>query len=582
MNSLIRLCVGRPVTVIMAIMALFLAGFFSINMLSLDKLPEISYPRVTVETIYSGMGAKDVRSIITIPVEDALSSVKGLERIRSISRDGASVVVLDFKWGVDPNSASVLVREAIDAVYPSLPEGILKPIVVPGDPNEEPHAIISVASRLDDGSFARNLAEYELRARFRRIDGVGAVILVGGEIPEAKVKLDVPRALPRGIGAGELAQVMASETADIPAGNAREGDMELVVISSGRPNSVEELSHLILPTETGPLHISDIATISQETARRNSVFLFNNKEQVALEIYRRSGADPVKLSKEIKKTLDETIPVFSRDAEIKLVYDTSGDILKGIHDLARSALLGATAVFLTLLFFIRSIRYSLLTALSIPISAAAAITMLAITGKSLNSMSLSGLALGIGLVSDTSVVVLDLLHRTFDNYSKRPLPAEIGDCVSSVSGSSFASTVTTAVVFIPIVFLPGPLGALFGDMSISLVSSIAAGWLFAQLGLPSLYRIFYKKGKKETKIFKFEQIYDHGLKISMQRPFAILFIAIFLSIIGIAILFTRPASFVSPDDATEIEVAISFPPGTDLKYVGNNGILILKILNQFT
>ncbi|MDL2230108.1 efflux RND transporter permease subunit [Treponema sp. OttesenSCG-928-L16] len=176
MNSIIQLCVKRPVTVIMVILAVLLAGGFAITRLPLDKLPEISYPRITVETMYPGMGATDVRSIITIPIEDALSSVKGLERMRSVSRDGASVIVLDFRWGLDPNTISVLVREAIDAVYPSLPEGIKKPVVVPGDPNQEAHAIIAVRSNSEDSSFARNLAEYELRARFRRIDGVAGCV----------------------------------------------------------------------------------------------------------------------------------------------------------------------------------------------------------------------------------------------------------------------------------------------------------------------------------------------------------------------------------------------------------------------
>lgn len=491
MKELIRLCVSRPVTVIMAIAALMTAALFSLAHLSLDRLPALSSPRVTVETQYPGMGAEDLRSIVTIPLEDALSAVKGLERIRSVSRDGASIVVLDFRWGTDPNGASVLVREAVDAVYPSLPEGIRKPLVIPGDQGGEPHAVVGVYSPAGDQAFARNLAEYELRARLRRIDGVGALVLSGGESPEARIRVDLPRLVSLGMEPAGLARTLSAETADIPAGSAREGDRELVVVSSGRPKSMEELARLILPSGAG-LRLSDIGELAREGARRKSIFIYNNREEAALEIYRRPGADPARLSREIKKALDEARPLFSRDAELSLIYDSSGSILRGLRDLFLSALLGAAAVVLTLIFFFRRVRYSFLAALSIPLSSAAALVVLAIGGRSLNGMSLGGLALGIGLVSDTAVITLDLLHRSFGRREGRPSPEELGASAASISGSSFAGTLTTAVVFIPILFLPGPLGALFGDMSLALVSSVTMGWLYAQCALPALYRIFFK------------------------------------------------------------------------------------------
>lgn len=580
MNSIIQLCVKRPVTVIMVILAVLLAGGFAITRLPLDKLPEISYPRITVETMYPGMGATDVRSIITIPIEDALSSVKGLERMRSVSRDGASVIVLDFRWGLDPNTISVLVREAIDAVYPSLPEGIKKPVVVPGDPNQEAHAIIAVRSNSEDSSFARNLAEYELRARFRRIDGVAGVVLVGGSVPEAKVRLDVPRTLPRGIGANEFAQVLSQEIIDVPAGNAKEGEMELVVISAARPESVDKLSKLILPGETGTIHISDITTVAEGAAKRNSLFVFNGNEQVALELYRRTGANPVAVSREINKTLAEVQALFSRDADIQLVYDSSGEIVQGIRDLGQTALLGAVAVICVLIFFIRRVRYSLLAALSIPFSAMVSMIALALAGRSLNSMSLSGIALGIGLVSDTSVIVLDLLHRYFDKSPHKPLPDAVGACVSTISASSLASTITTVVVFLPIMFLPGPLGALFGDMSISLIASVSAGWLYAQFCLPSLYRIFHKTGKAKATKRILEKKYRRILRRILRKPVYVFSFAVIISAAGVLLLLSRPAGFVAADAAVELLVTIEFSPGTNLEHAARDAVDVSRSLQR--
>jgi multidrug efflux pump subunit AcrB len=166
MKGLISICARRPVSVIMAMSALVLAAIFSLFTLPLERLPELSAPGVTVETVYPGMAADEMRSLVTIPVEDALSPVKGLERMRSVSRDGRSLISMDFRWGTDLSAASALVREAVDAAYPGLPQGVQKPLVSPGGGSggTDPHAIIAVYSPQGDRSFARRLAGYELRA----------------------------------------------------------------------------------------------------------------------------------------------------------------------------------------------------------------------------------------------------------------------------------------------------------------------------------------------------------------------------------------------------------------------------------
>jgi multidrug efflux pump subunit AcrB len=492
MKEIIVLFVRRPVTVIMIMAALVIAALFSLSFLSLDRLPELSFPKVTVETLYPGMAAAELRSIITIPVEDALSPVKGLERMRSISRDGASVISLDFRWGTDPMAASALVREAIDAVYPSLPQGVRKPAVLPGDYVNEAHALIAVRSLRDDGSFARNIAEYELASRLKRIEGTASVILAGGNKPEERLRLDVPRLAVRGLGALDFVRVLSGETADIPAGNAREGDRELVVLSSGRPASAEELAGLELPLGKGGLRVGDAGDLSLESAKQKSIFIYEGMEWTALEVYRRPGSDPVKLSRDIGRTLKEAESLFSRDAEFRLVKDSSPAIIRCVSNLGISAALGAVAVTLALLFSLRRISLSILAALSIPVSAAAGVCILALTGRSLNSMSLGGLAMGIGLVSDTAVIVLDLLHGAFGRRSQRPAPEETGSLTASIALSSIASTVTTVVVFVPVIFLPGPLGSLFGDTAAALASSVCAGWFYSQFCLPALYRFFFR------------------------------------------------------------------------------------------
>jgi multidrug efflux pump subunit AcrB len=594
MKELITFFIRRPVTVIMILSALIIAAIFSLFTLPVNRLPDFSTPRVTVETVYQGMAANEIRTLVTVPLEDGLSPVKGLEKIRSVSRDNRSIISMDFRWGTDPMAASVLVREAVDAVYPGLPEGVKKPMVTSGDSANEPHAVIAVISRnsselFTSELFINELAEYELRARLRRIDGAGSVVLVGRKIAEDRLSLDVPRLAAMGLSPSEFAGLLAQETADVPAGNARDGNMELVVVSSGRPDSTEALSQIILPVAGGTLRVQDSGRLETASARRESVFVYNGKEATALEIYRRPGSDPLKLTKEIKKTLDEANALFSRDAQIELVSDSTPSLTSGITSLIISAALGAAAVVIVLLIFIRRIKYSLLAALSIPVSAAAGICVLSAAGRSLNSMSLGGLAMGIGIVSDISVIVLDLLHRYFDGNA--PDPEETASKVFSIAGSSAASTLTTALVFLPVIMLPGPLGSLFGDIAIALTVSAAAGWLYAQFCLPSLFRLSCRPAMTANKsnisvklnpVFKddsLEKKYAHSLLLSLRRPGKFFTAAVLLSIAGALTLFMRPVVFVNPDEAEEVWVSIVFPPGTMLESAGVTGSEISHALS---
>jgi multidrug efflux pump subunit AcrB len=594
----------------MALSALLITSFYSLRSLPLQKLPEFILPRVTVETLYPGMGAEDIRAVVTIPVEDALSSVKGLQRVRSVARDGASLTILDFNWGTDSGAASVLVREAIDAVYPGLPEGVSKPAVVPGGSDEEPQAVAAVSSPLGS-AFARNLAEYEILPRLRRIGGVGKVILVGGEREELEFEADLPRSVSRKLPPASIAELLASETANIPAGNAREGNRELVVVSAGKPASPGELADLVFPSENGGFRLGDLGKLSMGRAKLKSLFVSADPRRresgensaslkTALEIYRRPGADPVRLSRELKKTLSGAAEDFFEDAEITLVYDDASAIMRGLKNLVISAVLGTLAVGFVLFFSLRRLRYSLLAGLSIPLSAAASFAALALGGRSLNTVSFSGIALGIGMVSDTAVIILDLLHSSFGD--RLPHPSELSLRAASVASSSFGGTLTTAVVFIPLFFLPGPLGVLYGDLSLSLVVSITAGWAYAQFALPSLYRLFcpFRRGKKPenqaahnaapcarkrmartTGIFAHKRIafirlpplnlparYGALLRFCLRRPLFIFGMAAFMCAGGLAFLLGRPAVFVSPGDTAELELILSFPPGTKLENMG--------------
>ena len=585
MKSLIDFFIRRPITVLMILAAIFMGCVLSLLSIPLDLLPEILLPQITIETSFPGMNANDIRSSVTIPLEDAMSSVKGLERIKSISRDGVSLINLDFRWGTDLSNAAALVRESIDLVYPGLPQGITKPLVISGNIGEEPHAVVAIRSRTGDNSFARNMAEYEMKARLRRIDGTGQVILLGGLTEETRIRLNPERLVSRGYNGDEFVSLIAPEIMDIPAGNTREGSRELTIVSQGRPESVEELASLILPGAGNPLAIRDIGIVEKEYAVQNSSFIFQNEEQTALEIYRRPGADPVKLSRDIKRVIQESSFDFERDLELALVYDSSDLIIRGIRNLVFSLLIGASAIALILLFFLRNIKTSLFAALALPVAAAAAVIVLKLSGCSLNSMSLAGIAMGIGLVSDISVIVLDLFNRSI-SHGEKPCARMLGQLTLSVSSSSFAGTVTTIIVFLPVIFFPGPLGVLFGDLAVSLIVSVVCGWIYSQFFLPALFLFFHNK--KPDNILKVNKTYKYKSPENFLRPFllaamrrpALLGIgALIFGITSLFFLLYRPIQFFIPENTNEIQIVLDFPPGTSTEAVIDSGLSYSKELS---
>jgi multidrug efflux pump subunit AcrB len=561
----------------MLLAAVLAAGLVAAFGLPRERLPALASPRVLVEARYPGMGAEEIRSILALPLEDALASVKGVRSIATTCRDGEATVALDFRWGDDSERAAVRTREAVDAVYPALPEGAEKPVVLASDPASAPLAVVSVAFRDGDLSSARRLAEYELRSRFRRIDGIGRVAVAGGVVPEIAVSVDLGRAAARGLTVSDLARLLSAECADVPAGTVTEGERELVVVSSARPDSEAELASLVLSGPNGPFRLSDLAAVGPRPAPRTSVFVSGGREAVALELFLRSGADPVATASAVRSEAARCAASFGSYAEIDLLSDASRPVSRSIADLAAAAAVGAVAAAAVLAFFLRDGLSSVLIALTIPFSAAASFAVLAAAGRSLNTMSLGGLALGIGIISDNAVVVLNELSGAFRSTAARPGVREVSRIASGTVTATAASTATTVVVFVPILFLPGPIGAVFSDLALSLVSAVLAGWLLALLALPALYRALWRSGGAGAPR-RLETLYRRSLRAALRAPALVLAASALAAAGGTALALSRNLVFMGPGAVDEWIAEATFPAGTELGAVAREGAALSAAL----
>ena len=546
----------------MVVLAVLLAGTKAALDLPLGKLPDVAVPRVVVEANMPGLPAREIRSLVALPLEDALASTKGLLRSSSVSRDDCAVIALDFKWGEDPARATGRVREVIDAAWQSLPEGAEKPFVLPYDPAAQALVIVTVAPRDGDMAFARRLAEYDVRSRLRRVEGAGAIRVMGGCQREVAVSVDMNRAAVRGLTVLDVARAIALESDDVPAGVLRDARLELVAVARGRASGVAELSSLVATGPAGPFRVSDLARVEERSAPRKSLFVVGGEERVALELYRRPGADPVATARAARLAVLELAREFGKDASIDLVSDSSVPIAASTRNLAVAAAAGAAIAGMALFVFLRDLAAGMIVASSIPISVAATLAVLAALGRSVNGMSLGGISLAIGMISDSAVVVLHALSSRFSTSPDRPSAREVSEAVSTALSGTFGSMVTTAVVFVPVFMLPGAIGGLFGDLAISIIASNVAGWLISVLALPVAYRIAWSPGSR-FRGRSLERAYRRMLACSMRQPWLIIATAILAVGFGVTLVATRPVSFMPVDAAAELMVTARFQAGSD-------------------
>ncbi|MBN2875451.1 MAG: efflux RND transporter permease subunit, partial [Spirochaetales bacterium] len=464
-----------------------------------------------------------------------------------------------------------------DAVYPSLPEGAQKPVVLPFDPASEPVVVVTIRPRDGNMALAKRLAEYEGRAALRRVEGAASVVVVGGMNRETAVAVRVDQAAARGMSVLDVASAIAADSIDLPAGSVREGTLELVVLARGRVSSAEELSELVVRGRTGAYRLSEIASVYERNASRDSLFVVDGKETLALELYVRPGMDPVRAARNAREAAAALARTCGDAVEVDVLRDTSVAVARSTRDLAIAGAAASLAAAFVLVVLLGDAGAGALVTASIPLSLAAGVTVLWACGRSINAMSLGGLGLAVGMISDSAVVVLGALGSRFSSVEDRPSPDDIAITVDTVLAGTSGSMITTMVVFLPVYFLPGALGALFADLALAIMAANAAGWFLAVLALPAVYRVLWKPGRHDAAL-SLEAAYRRVLAMALRNPVVVLVVALAMAAAGSALVLSRPASFMPPDLAQELIATIRFPPGTDADGMVDSTLRLTRVL----
>lgn len=574
MNALVRAAVGRPVSTVMVMIALVLVSTVAAASLGLAALPEVRLPKLVVSTQYPGLPTQDVRTLLTLPLEDALASSRGLKHLESVSREGVSTLTLEFHWGTDLGVAGVEVREALDAARSVLPSDAKKPLVLP-DPADEAVAVVAVVPRSGDLAQAKRLATHDLRTRLQRVSGVGAVVAVGGLDEEVRVDADRTKLQARGLTVADLAQTLAAANYDYPAGTLIEAGDELVVKAQGRVADLDGLGGLWLqaggPGQTSaPFRLSEVGTVGLAAADPVSVFSVSGTPGVGLFVHKQPGADPVKTVDGVRREVAGLARDWGRDLDVSLAWDGTRQVRDGLAALVLDALAGALVAFLVVYFFVRDPATALIIVVSVPVAIVFTLGTLKLLGRTLNLFSLGGLALSIGMMVDHAVVVLENLHRRVGAGPKTP--AAVTAATTDLSMSNVGATATAVIVFLPVLFLPGVVGAVFTDLSLAVIGAHLASFLLSITLVPALFLLLPTRHRPPGRVtLKLERGYRKALVAALHRPWVL---AAYLgAVVGVGVCLVPALKFepfpVLDEGAVDAEVSLS--PGTTLTAAGAVG-----------
>jgi hydrophobic/amphiphilic exporter-1 (mainly G- bacteria), HAE1 family len=493
--SIPRLAIQRPVTMFMISGVITLLGVISLTRLPVDLMPEFEQPTLTVRTSYPGVGPLEIEELITRPIEQAVSAVPGLVRIESSSSEGNSQVRLNFNWGADLSEAADDIRTRVDRMRGRLPTEVETPTIFKFDSTALPIMQLGVEGDYDPVAL-REMVEQTIAPRFERVDGVAAVAVNGGLRRQIHVELSREKITALNLGVDRIVQTLRQENQNTPLGEVFQGDSIFLLRSQGQFATIEDIRNLVIMTRDGvPVYLRDIAEVKDATEPRRAFMRINGRPAVQLQVQKQSGTNTVAVAQAVLAEVDRT----NREVpglHLMVMQDTSTFIQRAIHNVQEHAMAGGVIVVLIIFLFLRDFRSTLIVCTSIPVSVVGTFALLYFGGYTLNTMTFGGLALGIGMIVDAAIVVLENTHRHL-HMGKDKLTAAI-DGSEEVWSAILASTLTHIAVFVPLLFLSGTASILFGQLAVVVMFSLVMSLFVAVTIVPVLCSQWLKAPEEEA------------------------------------------------------------------------------------
>lgn len=569
--SLSSLSVRRGVTFGMIFLIVFLFGGFSLSRLQLDLYPDMTFPAVLIMTTYTGASPEDVETLVTKPIEEGVATVKGIEKISSTSKQGASIVTVEFGWDKDMDLAETEVRRNMEMVT-TLPEDSTEPMIFAMDPSMQPIVMMSV-----NGPYSldrlREMAEDDVCERIERLNGVAACDAVGGLEREIRVSLNPDKLAGYDIDVQTIMTAIGQGNRQEPGGAIEQGAMAFNIQTKGKFQTVEEIADVVVAqrmTSRGklePVYLYQVAEVIDTFAEQTQTIEVDDSPSVWIIVRKQSGYNTVNAANATIAEIERIQKDENTSLKFGVLFNQADFINKSIGNLSSTALMAVGITFLVLIIFLRNFRSSLIVATAIPLSVMATFSVMDIMGMTLNVISMAGLALSVGMLVDNAIVVLDNIYRHREEGMGSWDAAMNG--AKEVSTAVVASTLTTVAVFVPVLFVPGIAGVLFKDMAVTICFALAVSLIVAISFIPLASSRLLKKVKfigeaSEPKESGIEKLYTRFLEKALKRRW-IVFVGLLLLIGFTAAAATRlPTDFMAQNDRSALSLTLKAPVGSNL------------------
>ncbi len=595
--SLARAAVTRPVTTIASVLAIVLLGSVSLGRTPVSLLPDVQLPVLTIRTLYTGAAAEEVSRFIAEPVEASIAATPGLVELRTVSRNGEAMTTARFAWGTDMQTTLLNVRERLDNARSQLPERAERPTLLTSDPGERPIAVLSMSIAGDMRQLARTAEDVHAR-RLEQIAGVASVAVVGAPEDEIRIEVDPARMRALGLTPNDVSVAIRAANVNGVGGTIRRGQFRFSVRTLTEFRTPEEIRDVPVGPAGAGITLKDLATVTTTLADPKTLTRYDGTPAVGLVVYKDAGANTVAVTRDIQGVVEQLGTEFPAIG-LTIVAAQADFVVDALSNLGQEIVIGGILSLALILLFIRDWRMSLAIGVMIPLSVLLALVVLRWLDVTINVLSLGGLALGVGLLVDNAIVVVEASARKREEGL--PLLQAAIEATEEVSGPLIAGTLTTLLVFGPIIFVRGLAAALFRDLSLSVVTSVAASLVLALTLMPVMVvgrRRETGDGRREEGSARgelgdagptapvaapqrnvpsrppspisrlgdwFVHWYEAGMRWSLRRPGPVFAVAIAATVFTIWVIGRMPREILPQVDEGMVVASVHLPEGTAIE-----------------
>ncbi len=569
--NLPRISANRPVGVTMLYVCVAVLGLVALRQLAVDLMPEVDMPQISITTSYEGVAPQEIETLLTRPIEQAVFTVDGLEDLTSTSAEGMSRVQARFEWGVDLDEVVNDIREQLDWISGMLPEDATEPNLFKFNLSDMPIAFLGLSGE-GDARQLRHLAEETLSRRLERIPGIAAVDIQGGRVREIQVQLAADRMAALGVTPGEVTMALSRENRNVSAGDMIETGREVLIRAVGEFERTVDVENTIVAIREGrPILVRDLGHVDDGIREVTNELWINGTEGMRMYVQKQSGANTVEVADRLRDEIEAINRDYAGQADISILMDNSVFIRQAVNNVQIGAIFGAALAILVLFLFLRDIRATLIVGAAIPISVLATIALMYFNGFTLNVISLGGIALGVGMLVDGSIVVLESIYRRL-HEGERPTLAAINGS-NEVKMAIIAGTLTTVSVFLPVVFISGFAGIFFNQLAVTVSFALLCALVVALTLIPAAAARWLRQVPKSRQVDDecvaalgpIDMAYGRLIGRALRNPRLVLLGAVGLLFGSFALVPVLGVELMPESDEGRLGMQVELPVGSPLE-----------------